>query len=209
MKGIFYAISIAGLLMLLSCKKDNETKALLPVYKVVDNSVINWKGFLRNGYFNEGSIEVKGKNIDFSGGLIKSGEIEMPLSSITNYNITDETLRAQLIHHLQSADFFNIALYPSLKFEIVHSEFYDGSFPGAIPGANVLVTGKLTILGTPGVVVFPAKVSLENNELIIKAKLKINRLNFGLNYNSDESLSDSEYIMPDIFLDFDLRAIRI
>ncbi|MVM41678.1 hypothetical protein GO730_35090 [Spirosoma sp. HMF3257] len=61
----------------------------------------------------------------------------MPLSSIKNVNLPTDSLKQLLIHHLQSEDFFNMALYPDLSYTITRVAPYNGS--GGVAGANYQV----------------------------------------------------------------------
>jgi len=81
-------------------------------------SVAEWKGYLKTGYFNEGSIAVKSENLFIKDGKIAGGSFIIPLSSILNFNLPTQEVKEQLVHHLQSPDFLNMALHPDLKFEI-------------------------------------------------------------------------------------------
>jgi hypothetical protein len=108
-----------------------------------ETSVANWKGFLKTGYFNEGTIAVKSNSITSRNGVVSGGSFTIPVSSIINLNLPTEALKEQLVHHLQSPDFFNMALHPEVKFDIKDVTPYTGSKEGDVAGANYLVNGSL------------------------------------------------------------------
>ncbi|HUC82682.1 MAG TPA: YceI family protein [Flavisolibacter sp.] len=201
-----FLLALAALLLLTSCKK-NETNS--ENYQLVAGaSVAKWKGFLRTGYFNEGSLNVESENIRMSGDLVKSGTFVMPLSSIENFNLPTEALKEQLIHHLQSADFFNMVLHPNLSFTIENVKYHSDNDPESIADANFFVSGQLTMLGKSLPVSFPARIEKNGNQLHIAAKLKVDRTKWGMNYAADPALPDDQYILPEIEIELDLTAER-
>jgi len=171
--------------------RDVETS----VYKLnTEQSNAQWKGYLKTGYFNEGTIAVKSENLTVRDGKISGGSFTIPVSSIVNLNLPTDELKQQLVHHLQSADFFNMALHPEVKFEITDVTTYTGTSDGDIAGANYQIKGSLTILGKTNPVSFPAKVTLTGDQLMAEGKLKFDRTLWGMTYASDETLPDENKI---------------
>ena len=89
---------------------------------------------------------------------------------------------AQRDAHLKSADFFDVANFPTLRFE---------STGVTRTAGGLAVTGKLTIHGVTREVVFtvegptaPVKDPWGNTRVGLTATAKINRKDFGLNWNS-------------------------
>lgn len=204
MKKTHVFTALAALLLFAACKK--EENATTNSYEIdSEASVVNWKGFLKNGYFNEGTIEVQGDDIEVKNGLVQNGSFTMPLLTLKNLNLPDEQ-KPVLIHHLQSADFFNMVLHPNLTFTINDVAAYNSSDPGSVPNANYLVSGTLSMLGKSLPVSFPAHIVENNTQLLIKAKLKIDRTKWGMNYSSDPGLPDDAYILPEVALDLFVKA---
>lgn len=207
MKNIKITLAFVLLLLAGACKKDEEQ----PVKKyalITESSTAHWKGFLRTGYFNEGTLSVSCENIQVANGVVRSGTFKMPLSTLKNLNLPTEELKIQLIHHLQSPDFFNMVLYPSLTFRISKVENYSGSGPDAIAGANYSVTGDLTMLGQPHSISFPARITTEGKEIKIDAFVKVDRTAWGMNYAADPTLPDSLHILPKMEIELNLKANR-
>ncbi|MXV52901.1 YceI family protein [Pedobacter sp. HMF7647] len=186
-----------------SCKKHQNTKKA--VYQLADSSVAGWKGFLKTGYFNEGTIKVSGSDIETDErGHIRSGSFRMPLSSLQNNNLPTDELKHMLIHHLQSADFFNMALHPEISFVITSASFVTS----APTQDQYVINGNLTILGKTKPVTFPAKINLADNKITIEAQFEINRLDWGITYASDDTLPDDQFINPKIAISLNLNGIK-
>lgn len=207
MKQLILTAAAAMLLFAAACKKTKEE----PVKKyvvVTESSTARWKGFLRNGQFNEGTLQVSCPNIQVANGMVRSGTFKMPLSSLQNLNLPTTDLKEQLIHHLQSPDFFHMLLYPDLTFRISSVEKYSGGNPQAIAGANYTVTGDLTMLGQPQSVAFPARVTMEGKDMRVAALVQVDRSRWGMNYANDPALPEDKHILPGIDIELDILARR-
>ncbi|GAB3897311.1 hypothetical protein GCM10028803_15670 [Larkinella knui] len=194
MKKVALFCGIALTTLLLNCTNDHLDPAL-DTYRLDETSVAIWKGSLRTGYFNEGAITVQSDLLTVKDGKVTGGSFTIPVSSIVNYNLPD-SLKHQLVHHLQSADFFNMALHPTITYTITSLAPYAGG--AGIPGANYQVNGNLTMLGTTHPVNFPAKINLAANQLSVEATLTVDRTRWGITFSSDPALPDAQYILPDI-----------
>jgi len=167
-------------------------------YHLDETSVAEWKGYLKTGYFNEGSLEVESNSLVIENGRVKSGSFTLPLASIVNFNLPTDELKHQLVHHLQSADFFHMALHPNVTFEIMSVSPYSGSEPGVVSGANFLVTGHLTMLGKSNPVTFPARIDLNGNSFKMEALTQFDRTLWGMTYATEAGLPDDASIKPGI-----------
>ena len=159
-------------------------------------SVAEWKGFLKTGYFNNGTISVESENIDVRGGKVVGGSFNIPVASIINLNLPTEDIKEQLVHHLQSPDFFNMTLHPSVTYDISDVTPYTGKKEGDIAGANYLVNGTLMILGKKNPVSFPARIVVAGNLLSVEANVKFDRTKWGITFASDPNLAPENYIEP-------------
>lgn len=207
MKRAHLALVLFALLFTAACKKNSEEVNTDKYQLVAESSKATWKGYLRTGYFNEGTIQVESTDIVVSDNIVKSGNFLMPLSSLINTNLPPE-LQIELIHHLQSPDFFNMLLYPNVSFTFQQVVPYTGNDPNAVEGANFVATGLLSILGKPLPISFPAKIEVKDGQLFIAAKVKVDRTKWGMTYASDPDLSDEEYIMPEMDIKLDLKGIK-
>jgi polyisoprenoid-binding protein YceI len=195
MKSISLFCALALALGLWNCKHD-PVDPTVDAYTLDDKtSVAVWKGSQRTGYFNEGAISVTSDQVTVREGKVVGGSFTIPLSSIVNYNLPD-SLKPVLVHHLQSADFFNMAVNPNITYTITSVTPYTSG--EGVTGANYQIMGNLSILGKTNPVNFPARILVSNNQLTAEAILKVDRTKWGITYASDPALPDAGYILPDI-----------
>lgn len=197
MKKQFLTLLTLAALATTSCT-DHDAPTSTIHYRLDDTSVAEWKGYLKTGYFNEGSLAVESNSFVIENGKVKSGNFTLPLSSIVNFNLPTDELKHQLVHHLQSADFFDMALHPNVTFEIMSVSPYSGSGSGVIPGANFEVTGHLTLLGKSNPVTFPARIEVNGDSFKLEATTQFDRTLWGMNYATEPGLPDEASIKPGI-----------
>lgn len=194
--------------MFTSCT-DHDGPVSTTNYHLDETSVAEWKGYLKTGYFNEGTIEVESNSLVIEAGKVKSGAFTLPLASIVNLNLPTDELKHQLVHHLQSADFFNMALHPNVTFEIMSVAPYNGGGPGVVSGANFEVTGHLTLLGKSNPVTFPARIDLNGDSFQLEATTTFDRTLWGMNYATEPGLPDEASIKPGIEVHLKLSGNKI
>src|SRR5215813_1931818 len=111
-----------------------------------------------------------------------SGEIDYagtPEASRVSVNIDTSSLTAddpKLTEHLKTADFFDVAKYPTATFVSTAIK------PGGDKGASHTVTGNLTLHGVTKSVTFPATIAATPDAVNVDANFTINRKDFNLNY---------------------------
>ena len=93
-------------------------------------------------------------------------------------------------NHLKSADFFDTAKYPSVKFDITKVEDLAAGTESKVAGANKTVSGNLTIKDKTVNVSFPAKVEVTENGLTMVSNFTINRQDWGLAYGTEGDPKD-------------------
>jgi polyisoprenoid-binding protein YceI len=100
-----------------------------------------------------------------------------------------------LADHLRSADFFDVAKFPSARF--VSTAIQAGS---KVAGANYTVTGNLEIRGTSRSVTFPATITAAAEALQVKTEFGINRKDFGIVYPGmkDDLIKDHVLVRVDL-----------
>ena len=185
------------LIAIIACsKKDND---LLRTYTVDGpQSKIEWKGSAPD-HFHVGSFAVSGQIHGDSNGNIQSGKFTIPIASIQNFDLPEE-VKPQLLDHLKSPDFFNMALYPDATFEIERITPYDK------PSREITHTiqGAFSMLGKTNTITFPAKITMENGIITTKASFNIDRLKWGMtSYNEPEA---ELYILPEVEIKLDIKA---
>ena len=198
MKKVIIAI-VAVSTLLVSCKgekKDKvEVKEEVKVETVVAEknvdvaaSVLTWKG-TKPGGAHDGTVGLSESTLVVENGAITSGEFVVDMASIKNLDIKDEKKSAGLVGHLTSADFFDIATYPTAKFVITSVEDTDGA---------LAVTGNLTIKDVTKSVTIPASLTEEAGVYTFKSdKFNIDRADFNVKYGSKKFFDN----LKDKFID--------
>lgn len=168
------------------------------------SSSIEWKGSAPD-HFHTGAFDVTGSLTANRHGQIKSGTFRIPIASIRNFDLEDP-LKEQLLTHLKSADFFNLLVYPEARFQITATQPYQQKDATAIDGANVLITGDFTLIGQTHRLSFPAKVTMNGEQIDTEARFNLNRLGWGMNSFSDPE--QSLYILPDVAITLHIRTVK-
>lgn len=186
-------------LLFQSCDKDSDSRP----YTIDESaSAMEWKGYLKDGSANNGTIKVSGKLLVNNKNEITGGHIILPLSSLININLPTDELKNQLVYNLQSPDFFNMALHPEIAFKTI----------SLTPDADILsgyqATGELTILGKTNPVSFPVRVNFAEKSMEVTGAASMDRTLWGMNYATDENTADSMYVKPDIDVQFRLVATK-
>jgi polyisoprenoid-binding protein YceI len=78
-------------------------------------------------------------------------------------------------NHLRSADFLDVARFPTIKFESQRVE---------MTGSKAAVTGQLTLHGVTREIVVPVEVQLSGVALVATGEFVLNRRDYAMNYSS-------------------------
>jgi polyisoprenoid-binding protein YceI len=104
-------------------------------------------------------------------------------------------------NHLRSGDFFDAANHPQIKFVSTKIAKVDAN--------NLLITGDLTIRGTTKPVQVPTRVVfLREADGRFKGEFKINRKDFGINYDSRMNPIENEVLVQFDFHVQDQQAMQ-
>ncbi|TKC07463.1 YceI family protein [Pedobacter frigoris] len=207
MKKIILTIGVCSVLILNSCKRDaiiTEPKGV--AYVLDEKSKLKWKGKAADGNANEGFINIVGKadnDFDFElfNGEIRNGGFTIPISSIDVTNLP--LIQKQILEgHLKTADFFYMAIHPTVKFNL----FSGKPMASNAKGENYMILGEMILLGNRHPLEFPAKVLITESKLQITAAFTFDRSKWGMNYHLDNSYPDKDRILPGIEVSFDLTS---
>jgi polyisoprenoid-binding protein YceI len=152
-------------------------------------SVLNWKGTKPLGA-HDGVVSLKSGSLVIEEGELLDGEFVIDMNSIVNVDMKGTDGAGKIEGHLKSADFFDVAKYPTSKFVITSvEESEDGKLD---------VTGKLTIKDVTKSITIPATISTEDGITTFESEtFKINRTDFNVKYGS-KSFFDN---LKDKFID--------
>lgn len=126
------SLVLAAAFMLASCNNKTaetaeetavDSSAIENVYTINTDasSKVEWKGEMLKMYSHNGTLAVKEGSLTTKGGVITAGTFTVDLTTITptdsNYDKKDRTA-ANLVGHLSSPDFFDVANNPTATFVI-------------------------------------------------------------------------------------------
>ena len=169
-----------------------------------ESSKISWLGKKVTGQHN-GAIKLKSGKVELEGSEVKSGTIEVDMTSISNEDLKDAGYNAKLVGHLKSEDFFGTEKFPVATFAI---KSVKKLAKPAADGADHEVAGDLTIKGTTQAISFPAHIVVKGGAATARATVKIDRTKFNIKYRSGkffEGLGD-KMIHDEFELNFDLST---
>ena len=144
-------------------------------------STISWEAFKIVGG-HKGTIGLTEGNFNIKDGNILSGGFTINMLTMANTDIPvgPDSSNFNLVKHLTSSDFFDVAKYPTGKFEITSVT----PLTADADGNTHTISGNLTIKDSVKNIVFPAKVTINGDELTAEGTATVNRLQFGIVYNS-------------------------
>jgi len=162
-------------------------------------SVITYKGsmLLASRGSHTGYVYLSKGELMMDEGQLVSGTIEADMNTIADIAHGSDN---ELVRHLKSPDFFDVAKFPYAAYTITAVE------PAADKMINI--TGNLTIKGITHAVTFPARLEVKGGIIYADGKLTIDRTKWNVRYNSGKffySLA-GEIISDDIELDIKIIA---
>ncbi|MEW6431611.1 MAG: YceI family protein [Myxococcota bacterium] len=130
-------------------------------------------------------------------GTIGVVDNEPTKSSVAVSIVTDSLFTAdspKLVSHLKSADFFDVATYPTATFTST------AITAGGEKGATHTVTGTLDLHGVKKSITFPATISVSPEAVTVKAEFALNRKDFNIVYpgKPDDLIRDEVVLKLDV-----------
>jgi len=194
-----------------------------------EQSELMWNGFKPTGK-HYGTIGIQGGNIAVENGKIVGGSFTMDMNDIDVQDLEGED-RQKLTGHLKSEDFFAVENYPEAKFVITEvSEYASSAMASAEENDNLavkvnneeiseyklenpthMVTGNLTMRDTTLSISFPARVSMDGDQLMAEAKFNIDRTNWNVSYNDEGDpvrVAKDKFIYNTVNVGFNIIAAK-
>ena len=159
----------------------------------VSKSTIHWKGYKPTGS-HSGTITLESGALKMDNGTIKGGYF------IANMlTIKDAGGSAKLERHLKSDDFFDVAAFPTSKFEITDSETIEG---------KMMITGNMTIKGITKQLIFPVTVTETAETVTLTSEtFQVNKSEYNIKYKSKSFFNNlKEKFIENIF---DLQVVIV
>jgi len=139
-----------------------------------ENTTIAFVGSKVTGKHDGGFKQLKG-TLDLVREKLESSRITADIDMNSIYTDT-----GNLTNHLKSADFFDVAKFPTATF--VTTGIESGSHDAKAKDATHTVTGNLTLHGVTKSISFPSKIAVAGDKFNLDSEFFINRKDFGINY---------------------------
>ncbi len=201
-------LALSAVLAVVSCKESKTDTATTSTEQAVaanagevlnvnaETSTVKWTGYHKGGLNPRfGAMKTAG-TLSVENGNLVSGSLTSEVSTLVtdpasvDPKASEGKTSADLDGHLKSADFFDAAKYPSVKFDITKVEDLVAGTASKVEGANKTVSGNLTIKDKTVNVTFPAKVEVTETEVKLASKFTINRQDWGLSYGTEGDAKD-------------------
>jgi polyisoprenoid-binding protein YceI len=160
-------------------------------YRIDSNSVVTWTGSKPTGS-HTGTFNLKEGSLLVKDNTVTGGSFIIDVASLTNKDLAgDPENKGKLEGHLKSPDFFDVAKYPTAKFEITSVEPYVAdSATTAVAGATHTIRGNLSLKDSTKNIAFPAKVVVDQASASASADFNIDRTVWGMNYKGPGNPQD-------------------
>jgi polyisoprenoid-binding protein YceI len=175
------------------------------------NSTINWAATKVNGAHN-GTFKLTQGSLAAKDSVLTGGNFTIDITSVNVVDLAADTVnKGKLEGHLSSPDFFDVAKYPTAKFEITAVEpfVYDSTTMKnvVLKNATHTVKGNLTLRDSTKNVTFPAIVAISDDTVSAEADFNIDRTEWGLNYKGPNNPADW-LIRKEVNLKFKIAAAK-
>lgn len=180
------------------------TPVTLGSYKLdTEKSVLAWRGEFVTGFAEEGTLKLQTGEMNLMADGRASGEFVIDMNTLESIPHKD-----MLVNHLRSADFFEVATYPTSTFVLKTME--PTSEDGAKDGRFVL-GGDLTIKGKTLPISFIATLTEDTDSLSAVATFAINRADWEVKYNSSKFFSGlgDKVIRDAVQITLDLKGVKV
>lgn len=169
----------------------------------ISAGTVHWTG-AKVAYDHKGTMNISQGTFSAEGNKIKSGEFTIDIASLKNTDLAGEPEKqGKLEGHLKSADFFDVAKFPTASFSITSvADSSEGD-------NNTSITGNLTMKGETKSVTFPALVIAKADGTLtaISDKFTINRNDWGMQYGTGLAGAVGDAIISkDVSLKIELTA---
>jgi polyisoprenoid-binding protein YceI len=178
-------------------------------YNVASESKVMWKGYKTNvDWSHNGYIMISDGSFDVKEGNLVGGSFTIDMGTIVAEDFLGNEKYDDLIGHLNSPDFFDVATYPTAKFEITGVK-ENASEEG---GTSHLVMGNLTMRDQTNNITFPANVKVSDTGVELSApEFGIDRTKWDVMFHSTgdagfAELTKDQLIDDTILLWLDVKA---
>ncbi len=156
-------------------------------YAVDSTSTITWTGSKPTGS-HTGTFKISEGAFNVKDGALTGGNFTIDINSLNNEDLaSDAESKGKLEGHLKSPDFFDVAKYPTAKFEITG---VDVNTDTAQKDITHIIKGNLTLKDSTKNVAIPARVTVDAKTLSASATFSIDRTLWGMSYKGPDNPQD-------------------
>lgn len=142
----------------------------------IERSLLYWKGTKAIGGNHQGTVRFSEGNFTFEKGAFKGGHFVVDMNSIECVDIKDKESNADLVGHLKSDDFFAVSGFPTAVVNIFDAELIEGN--------KYKCVAEVRIKDTQKKIEFNVDLHNRDSKNVIVGRLKLDRTEFGIVYNS-------------------------
>jgi polyisoprenoid-binding protein YceI len=176
------------------------------VYTLDSTSKIYWAAS-KPTQTHEGTFDLSEGTFRVKDNALTGGSFTINVASLLVTDLKPADGKEKLEGHLKSPDFFDVAKFPSAKFEITSLLPYTADSASTSKDATHMVSGNLTLRDSTKNVTFPAKITIDAQSLVAKANFNIDRTQWGMNYKGPNNPQDW-FISKEVKLKLDISASR-
>ena len=172
----------------------------------IHKSTIKWKGSkVTEGH--EGVIQIAEGFLMIDHGTLVGGHIDINMNSISNTDM-EGRMKARIEGHLKSDDFFYVEKFPISTLKI--SEVIKDSSTEGDMASSYTIVADLTIKEITNTIEFVADININRNQFSATAKIKIDRTEWDIKYNSGNYFKDlgDKLILDAIEFDISLVSVK-
>ncbi len=170
------------------------------------STAVTWTGSKPTGQ-HTGTLRVNDGTLLVKDNALTGGSFTINVASLSNIDLAgDAESKGKLEGHLKSPDFFDVAKFPTAKFEITSVEPYVAD-SAAVKDATHLIKGNLTLKDSTKNISFPARVTIDANTAAASADFNIDRTLWGMNYKGPENPQDW-VIRKEVNIKLDVKAAK-
>ena len=139
-------------------------------------------------------------------GTLVGGQIDINMNSISNTDM-EGRMKARIEGHLKSDDFFYVEKFPISTLKI--SEVIKDSSTEGDMASSYTIVADLTIKEITNTIEFVADININRNQFSATAKIKIDRTEWDIKYNSGNFFKDlgDKLILDEIEFEINLLSV--
>ena len=170
------ALSLVALMPTLAIAKKAPAAPAKTVLNIsTADTKLKWEGKKVTGA-HQGEIKVKSGTLEVAKEQLVGGEVVIDMTTISNNDLSDGSMKEKLLGHLKSDDFFSVEKNPTATLTIKKvTKKKDDQFT---------VSGDLVIKGISKPVTFPATIHASNDMVHATGTITVDRTAYGIKYNS-------------------------